>query len=123
MFAIDDSGSIHRHRWPIIQHFIQSVIEELEVGPNHAHVSMMTFNDVSRIHFDLNQYNRKQDVMQAVEYVKFKGGKTNTAAMFELMFTEVFREEKGDRPREYFDIWTSVRSIVFGNKLLVPDYT
>ena len=60
----------------------------------------MTFNDVSRIHFDLNQYDRKQDVMQAIEYVKFKGGKTNTAAMFELMFTEVFREDKGDRPGE-----------------------
>ena len=100
MFAIDDSGSIHRHRWPLIQRFIQSVIDELEVGVNHAHISFMTYNDVSKIHFDLNQYHRKQDVLQAVEYVKFNGGKTNTAAMFELMFTEVFRQDKGDRPGE-----------------------
>lgn len=82
------------------------IFPSIQVGPNQAHVALMTFNDVTKIQFDLNQYHRKQDVMQAVEYVKFKGGKTNTATMFELMITEVFRQEKGDRPRKTITVMT-----------------
>ena len=50
------------------------------------------------VRFHLKQYNRKLDVMKAIDEIEYVYGFTNRADALRVMRTDMFSPENGDRP-------------------------
>ncbi len=51
----------------------------------------MYWSDGAEVGFTLDQFDKQQDVVQAVKTIEFQGGKTNTADALRLLRTRVFQ--------------------------------
>lgn len=54
-------------------------------------VGLVSWSDGAQVAFHLNQYRKRQDVVQAIRTTRFVGGKTNTAEALRLLRTEIFQ--------------------------------
>ena len=61
---VDASGSIRENRFDIVTDYAKSVVDELEVADDRVRVGAVTYSDGSYIQFQLNTYDRKDDVLQ-----------------------------------------------------------
>ena len=55
---------------------------------NHMYfqqIGAVSFSSTSVKQFDLNSYNNMQDVIMAIKYIPFMGGRTNTASALSVM--------------------------------------
>jgi len=97
VFAVDTSGSVRPERFPDEKRFIKSVIDNLEVGMDKTRIGVVTWSDSAKVAFHLNQYNQKQDIKQAVEYLAFTGGRTHTSSALKMARDRMFQTSNGDR--------------------------
>ena len=65
-------------------------------------------DDVS-VKFHLKAYNRKLDVMKAIDEIEYVYGFTNRADALRVMRTDMFSPENGDRP----DVQVYINIFVF----------
>ena len=77
--------------------YVAGVIENMEVGMDRTRIGLITYSDTASTRFYLNQFSRKEDILQVVRSQLWIQGKTNTAAALELMTEELFKEANGDR--------------------------
>ena len=94
---IDTSGSIRRRRWPLVQEFVKDIIIKMEVALNRARVGVITYADDAVFRFSLDQYSSKKDTLTAIDRLPYTGGKTNTANALEMLSTDMFTVDNGDR--------------------------
>ena len=94
---IDVSGSIRMERFPKVMAFVRRIVDTLEIGPSRTRIAIGTFANDGRPEFYLNTYDRKEDVLQALNYIKFRQGKTNTASGLQMLRTQLFDRNRGDR--------------------------
>lgn len=95
---LDSSGSIRENRFPILQNFTHSLVDSLLVGPDNARVSLVMFSDQASIIFYLNTFQRKGDVLNAIDQLQYTAGRTNTAEALRKTTAQVFNPSNGDRP-------------------------
>lgn len=95
---LDVSGSIRRERFPLVIDYVKKIVEKLEIRPGRTRVGIATFADNGQVEFFLNSYEQKEHVLQAIEYITFREGKTNTASGLELLRNQLFNPSNGDRP-------------------------
>ena len=86
VFALDASGSIGNDNFEKMVDFTRSVIQGLSIGMDGVsrptRVGMLTYSDdVTRV-FNLNDYDNKYDVLNALPPY-YKRGTTDTAAAIE----------------------------------------
>ena len=63
IFAMDVSGSIRRERFPMIQTFVQGIVDQFEVSRGKTRVGVATWSDDARVEFQLDELELKQDVL------------------------------------------------------------
>lgn len=97
VFVLDASGSIRQERWPLIQSFVKNIVKQLEVKADRVQVGVITFSDSPRTDFSLNTYQRKEDVLHAIERIQYMRGKTHTASALQMMKNQAFSLANGDR--------------------------
>ena len=97
VFLIDASGSVRRERFPMVLEFVRNIVRNLEIRPRRTRVGVATYASTATVQFYLNTYERKEDVLQAIEFIQFQGGKTNTAAGINLLRTTMFLPQHGER--------------------------
>lgn len=97
VFLLDSAGSIHLERWQNLTNFAADIVRQLDVHPNRTRVGLIYWSDSAFVAFHLNQYPTRQDVIQAITYAPYLGGKTNTAAGLQLLRETAFQEATGDR--------------------------
>ncbi len=61
---VDASGSIRENRFQIVTDFVQSVVDQMEVSQDRVRVGVITYSDNAYIQFNLNAFDRKDDVLQ-----------------------------------------------------------
>ena len=98
VFVVDSSGSIRENRFAMLMDYVRNVTKLLEVSPDRTRVGLVTFSDRATTEFNLNTYSSKEDIMQALHYVQYARGRTNTASALRKLRTEMLTPEKGDRP-------------------------
>ena len=97
-FIVDSSGSIRSKRFEsAIKPFISNITENLEIGLDKTRVGIISFSDDASIQIRLDQYERKEDLRQAVKALPYLRGKTHTASALRLMREELFQTSNGDR--------------------------
>jgi len=94
VFIVDDGGSIHLERFPMVLSFIASIVAQLDVGPNRTRVGLIYYSDNATLGFALNQYTNQQDVIEAVMLTPYVGGRTDNAAALRLLRRTVLQVRK-----------------------------
>ena len=97
MFLLDGSDGT-RSGFPAMLDFVERAVEKLNVGQNQDRVSVVQYSREPEVHFYLNRFTTRQDVVDAVRGLRHRGGRTlNTGAALQYVRENVFTNSSGSR--------------------------
>ena len=100
VFLLDGSDGT-RSGFPAMRDFVQRVVEKLNVGGNTDRVSVVQYSRDQEVHFYLNTYTSKEDVLDTVRGLRHRGGRPlNTGAALQYVRDNVFTAPSGSRRQE-----------------------
>lgn len=100
VFLLDGSEST-RDGFPAMRDFVERVVEKLNVGPNKDRVSVVQYSTDTEVHFYLNSYTKREDVVKSIRELRHRGGRTlNTGAALQYVKDNVFTTSSGSRPKQ-----------------------
>ncbi|CAK6982639.1 collagen alpha-6(VI) chain [Scomber scombrus] len=98
LFLIDSSGSIEPEDYKKMKDFMKSVISRSAIGQDEVHVGVMQYSTEQRVVFNLNQYNNKNDMSNAIDAMLQIGGGTDTGKAITAL-SQYFDKARGGRPK------------------------
>ncbi|XP_058642214.1 collagen alpha-3(VI) chain-like [Onychostoma macrolepis] len=97
VFLMDGSDG-NRNGFPAMKGFVQRMVERLDVAENRDRVSVVQYNKDTEVHFYLNTYTTKEDILERVRGLRHKGGRPlNTGAALQYVRDNVFTASAGSR--------------------------
>lgn len=78
VFLVDGSWSVGRENFRHIRSFIASLAGAFDIGEDKTRVAVVQYSTDTRTEFNLTQYNRRGDLLQAINSLPYKGGNTMT---------------------------------------------
>lgn len=100
VFLLDGSDGT-RTGFPAMRDFVQKVVETLSVDDNKDRVSVVQYSREPAVHFYLNTYTTKGEILATVTGLRHKGGRPlNTGAALQYLRDNVFTASAGSRRLE-----------------------
>lgn len=100
VFLLDGTDGT-KSGFPEIQRFVKSIVERLPVDENKVRVSVVQYANRPAVNFYLSSHRTKDDVMNAIDLLTHKGGKTlNTGAALQFVRHNIFTSSTGSRTLE-----------------------
>ncbi|XP_028446288.1 LOW QUALITY PROTEIN: collagen alpha-3(VI) chain-like [Perca flavescens] len=97
VFLLDGSDST-RYGFPAMRDFVERVVEKLNVGENKDRVSVVQYGRDAEVHFYLNTYTTREDIVDSVRGLRHRGGRPlNTGAALQYVRDNVFTNSSGSR--------------------------
>lgn len=97
VFLLDGSDGT-RNAFPSMLDFVEKVVENLKVGANKDRVSVVQYSRDAEVHFYLNTYTTKEDILGSVRGLRHRGGRPlNTGAALQYTRDNVFTNSSGSR--------------------------
>lgn len=97
VFLLDDSDGT-RNGFPAMRDFVERVVEKLNVGEKKDRVSVVQYSREPEVHFYLNTYTTREDVVDSVRGLRHRGGRPlNTGAALQYVRDNVFTNSSGSR--------------------------
>lgn len=97
VFLLDGSDGT-RNGFPAMRDFVERQVEKLSVGQNRDRVSVVQYSNDAEVHFYLNTFTRKEDILDAVRALRHRGGRAiNTGAALQYVRDNVFTNSSGSR--------------------------
>ena len=97
MFLLDGSDGT-RDGFNAMREFVERVVEKLNVGPNKDRVSLVQYSRDAEVHFYLNTYTTREDIVNSVRGLSHRGGRPlNTGAALQYVRDNVFTSSSGSR--------------------------
>ncbi|KAM6955103.1 collagen alpha-3(VI) chain-like [Lycodopsis pacificus] len=97
VFLLDGSDGT-RNGFPAMRDFVEKVVEKLNVGESKDRVSVVQYSSDAEVHFDLNTYTTKEDIVDSVRGLRHRGGRPlNTGAALQYVRDNVFTNSAGSR--------------------------
>uniref|UniRef100_A0A3P9DUV7 VWFA domain-containing protein n=1 Tax=Maylandia zebra TaxID=106582 RepID=A0A3P9DUV7_9CICH len=85
VFLLDGSDGT-RNGFPAMRDFVERVVEKINVGENKDHVSVVQYSREPEVHFYLNTYTTREDVVDSVRGLRHRGGRPlNTGAALQYV--------------------------------------
>ncbi|KAM5245931.1 collagen alpha-1(XX) chain [Ctenodactylus gundi] len=78
VFLVDGSWSIGHSHFQQIKDFLASVISPFEIGPDKVQVGLTQYSGVPQTEWDLNSFHTKEELLDAIHSLRYKGGNTFT---------------------------------------------
>lgn len=78
VFLVDGSWSVGRENFKHIRSFIASLAGAFDIGEDKTRVAVVQYSTDTRTEFNLTQYSRRGDLLQAINTLPYKGGNTMT---------------------------------------------
>ncbi|KAM4689023.1 collagen alpha-4(VI) chain-like [Discoglossus pictus] len=100
VFLVDGSWSIGTDNFKSMQDFLYTLINGFDVSQDNIRIGLIQYSDTPRTEFYLNTYSRKEDVLQYIQTLKYKGGGTKTGLSLKYMLENHFTESSGSRANE-----------------------
>ena len=95
VFVLDSSGSLEAN-FELAQKLAKRIVHGLNFEGGRTRVGVAVYSSEAHMMFHLNTYNRKEEVLNAITFT-VDGERTNTAAGLEMMRTDMFTPNNGDR--------------------------
>ncbi|XP_047455499.1 collagen alpha-6(VI) chain-like [Mugil cephalus] len=97
VFIVDESGSIGVPNFQLIRTFLRSMVSNLDIGQTNVRVGIVTYNDMPRPQAYLNTFRSKDEILQYINILPYKGGGTNTGAALNFTLENLFIPARGSR--------------------------
>ncbi|CBZ52924.1 von Willebrand factor type A domain-containing protein [Neospora caninum Liverpool] len=93
VIVLDSGGSLGATNWGKITQLVSDVIGNLDIGPETAHVSAISFGQSARVHWDLNddRAHNRQYAQDAFSGMQWMNSVTNTPSALDTA-VKVFQE-------------------------------
>ncbi|XP_029928332.1 collagen alpha-6(VI) chain-like [Myripristis murdjan] len=99
VFLVDGSWSIGTKNFEQVRQFLYTLVNSFDIGPNHVRIGLVQYSNTPHTKFLLNTYQSKEDILQYISNLPYKGGETQTGLGLDFMLTEHFVEGAGSRAR------------------------
>uniref|UniRef100_UPI003AAAA8F2 collagen alpha-6(VI) chain-like n=1 Tax=Centroberyx gerrardi TaxID=166262 RepID=UPI003AAAA8F2 len=97
VFLVDGSWSIGTENFEQIRQFLHTLVNSFDVGPDHVRIGLVQYSTTARTEFLLNTYQTKEDILQYISNLPYKGGGTQKGLGLDFMQTEHFVKGAGSR--------------------------
>lgn len=89
------SGSTDEHHDRTME-LARQIVYGLDMNYDRTRVALLSYGDNARVHFQLNTYNNRDEVLNAM-YFRPDEGRTNTANALSMLANNIYRSNNGDR--------------------------
>lgn len=97
VFLLDGSDGT-RNGFAAMLDFVERVVKKLSVGPNKDRVSVVQYSRDAEVHFYLNTYSTREDIIDSVRGLRHRGGAPlKTGAALQYVRDNVFTQSSGSR--------------------------
>ncbi|XP_076016833.1 collagen alpha-1(XIV) chain, partial [Genypterus blacodes] len=98
VFLVDGSWSIGDDNFLKITRFLYSTMGSLDlIGPDGTQVAIAQFSDDARTEFQLSSHSNKEDLLEAIQKIQYKGGNTKTGRAIKHVKESIFTSDGGAR--------------------------
>ncbi|XP_010777233.1 collagen alpha-1(XII) chain isoform X2 [Notothenia coriiceps] len=97
VFLVDGSWSVGRENFKHIRSFISAMAGAFDIGADKTRVAVVQYSTDTRTEFPLTRYNRRGDLLQAINSLPYKGGNTMTGDAIDYLLQNIFTEAAGSR--------------------------
>ena len=98
VFVLDASTSVTEPNFELMKDFVKEFLMEAAIDNGNVRVGMIIYSTEDHVEFQMNSFNSKRDVFDAIDSMPYRTGSTNTADALEPMHSEMFTYANGDRP-------------------------
>ena len=98
VFVLDASTSVTEPNFKLMLEFLKDFLQVADIDRGNVRVGIVIYSTEVHIQFQMNQYNTKQQVFNAIDNIPYRFGSTNTADGLQTMHDEMFTRRNGDRP-------------------------
>ena len=96
-FVVDSSDSITPEFWTAVKDFLASFVNSLVIGSNAVQVGVIQYSSNAVTAFYLNAHRNNPSLVRAINNLTNIGSQTNTAAGLDMLVSDLFVQENGDR--------------------------
>ncbi|XP_053352231.1 collagen alpha-3(VI) chain [Clarias gariepinus] len=97
VFLLDGSDGT-RNGFASMLAFVERLVEIFNIDDNMDRVSVVQYSTNAEVHFDLNSYSTRDEILNAISNVKHKGGRrVNTGSALQFVRENVFTASAGSR--------------------------
>nr|XP_060639322.1 collagen alpha-4(VI) chain-like [Anolis sagrei ordinatus] len=100
VFLVDGSWSIGLKNFKTIQDFLYTLVDSFDVGEDKVRIGLILYSDAPHNEFFLNTFWHKNDILERIQALRYKGGGTNTGRSLKFMLDHQFSEKAGSRHDE-----------------------
>lgn len=97
VILVDGSWSIGRFNFRLVRNFLENLVTAFNVGSEKTRIGLAQYSGDPRIEWHLNAFNTKDEVIDAVRSLPYKGGNTLTGLALNFIFENSFKPEAGSR--------------------------
>ncbi|GFO24025.1 LOW QUALITY PROTEIN: collagen alpha-5(vi) chain [Plakobranchus ocellatus] len=91
VFVLDSSGSVGPNNFKLLLNFVNAIVKDLDIGQNKIRVGVEKFSSRPYNEFNLNRFDNKTAMMNAISNISFQKGGTNTASAIKYMDNTMFK--------------------------------
>ena len=99
VFLVDGSWSIGKENFQQIQDFLHTLVNSFSVSPDQVRIGLAQYSTDPRTEFLLNTFQDKQEILEYIKKLPYKGGGTMTGLGLDFILKEQFVEQAGSRAR------------------------
>ncbi|XP_062998955.1 collagen alpha-1(XX) chain [Elgaria multicarinata webbii] len=97
VLLVDGSWSIGRNNFGLIREFLASLVAPFNVAGDKIRVGLSQYSSDPRTEWDLNTYSTRDEVLEALRSLRYKGGNTFTGLALTHVLEQNLKAEAGAR--------------------------
>ncbi|TSK16118.1 Collagen alpha-6(VI) chain [Bagarius yarrelli] len=97
VFIVDVSDKITNLNFRLVRNFLHRMIEGLQIGSDSVQVGMVLYSDTPTAEFYLNTFGDKDEILQYIKLLPFRGGESNTSKALKFAREKLFTKDTGSR--------------------------
>ncbi|XP_025948628.2 collagen alpha-1(XX) chain [Dromaius novaehollandiae] len=97
VLLVDGSWSIGRSNFKLIKEFLSTLISPFNIAQDEIRVGLSQYSSDPRTEWDLNTYATRDEVLEAVRSLRYKGGNTFTGLALTHVLEQNLKPESGAR--------------------------
>ncbi|KAG7336265.1 hypothetical protein KOW79_000958 [Hemibagrus wyckioides] len=97
VFIVDVSDITTLPNFRLVRNFLHRMISGLEIGSDSVRVGMVLYSDTPAAEFYLNTFDKKDEILQYIKLLPFRGGESSTSKALKFAREKLFTKDTGSR--------------------------